>query len=175
MVTCRVFQWVNAKKHPGNPNIYMKKALEHVPPNRCQSSQTITLTHWGRMMHIYVSKLTLIDSVNALLPDRHQAIIWTNAGILLIGLLGKNFSEILIRIHMFSFKKMSLKMLFAKWQPFCLGLNVLTSNKYKSLWIIGQLCYYWCIRVRNSIRYTGWKMQQISEFINSLELSLHLL
>ena len=31
-----------------------------------------------------VSKATIIDSDNGLSPDRHQAIIWTNAGILLI-------------------------------------------------------------------------------------------
>ena len=41
-----------------------------------------------------------------LLPGRRQAIIWTNAGISLIGPLGANFSEILIEIHAFSFKKM---------------------------------------------------------------------
>ena len=41
--------------------------------------------------------------------DRRQAIIWTNAGILLIETLGTNFSEILIKILTFSFKKMRLK------------------------------------------------------------------
>ena len=56
---------------------------------------------------------------------RRQAIIWTNAGILLIGPLGTNFSEILIEIHKFPFKKMHLKTASAKWWPFCLGLNVL--------------------------------------------------
>ena len=55
------------------------------------------LTHWGRVTHICVSKLTIIVSDNGLSPDRSQAIIWTNAGILLIGPLGTNFSEILNR------------------------------------------------------------------------------
>ena len=50
------------------------------------------------MTHIYVNKLTTIGSDNDLSPDRRQAIIWTNAGILLIGPLGTNFSEILIEI-----------------------------------------------------------------------------
>ena len=54
-----------------------------------------------------------------------QAIIWTNAGILLIGPLGTNFSEILIKIHKFPFKKMHLKTSSAKCWSFCLGLNVL--------------------------------------------------
>ena len=54
-------------------------------------------------------------------------ILWisTNAGILLIGPLGTNLSEIVIEIHTFSFKKMHLKMSSGKWRPFCLGLNVL--------------------------------------------------
>ena len=58
-----------------------------------------------------------------------EAIIWTNDGILLIGPLGTNFSEILVGIQTFSFNKMHLKMSSAKWRPFCLGLNVLTLTK----------------------------------------------
>ena len=85
------------------------------------------LTHWGRVTHICVSKLTIIGSDNGFSPGRRQAIIWANAGILLIGPLGTNFSEILIGIQTFSFKKMHLKMSSAKWRPFCLGLNVLTA------------------------------------------------
>ena len=54
-----------------------------------------------------------------------QYIIWTNAGILLIGPIGTNFSEISIGIQTLSFKKMHLKMSSAKWRPSCLGLNVL--------------------------------------------------
>ena len=53
------------------------------------------LTHWGRVTHICVSKLTIIGSDNGLLPGRRQAIIWTNDGMLLIGPLGTNCSEIL--------------------------------------------------------------------------------
>ena len=83
------------------------------------------LAHWGRVTHICVSKLTIIGSDNGLSPDRRQAIIWTNAGILLIGPLGTNFSEILIEILAFSFKKMHLKVSSVKRRPFCLGLNVL--------------------------------------------------
>ena len=68
-------------------------------------------------------KLTIIGSDNGLSPGRRQAIIWTTAEILLIGLLGTNFSEISIRIETFSFKKIHLKMSSAKWCPFCLGPN----------------------------------------------------
>ena len=77
------------------------------------------------MTHICVGNLTIIGSDNGLSPGRRQAIIWTNAGILLIGPLGTNFSEILSEIITFSFKKMYLKVSSAKWRPFCLGLNVL--------------------------------------------------
>ena len=83
------------------------------------------LTHWGRVTHICVSKLTIIGSGYGLSPGRRQAIIWTNDGILLIGPLTTNFSDIFIEIHTFSFKKKN-KMLLGKWRPFCLGLNVLT-------------------------------------------------
>ena len=85
-----------------------------------------TLTHWGRVTHICVSKLAIIGSDNGLSPGRRQAIIWSKAGILLIGLFGTNIIEILIGIQKVSFKKMHLKMLSAKSRPFCFGLNVLT-------------------------------------------------
>ena len=83
------------------------------------------LTHWGQVTHIYVGNLTIIGSDNGLSPGRRQAIIWTNAGILLIGPLGTNFNETSIEIHTFSFKKIYLKLSSGKWRPFCLGLNVL--------------------------------------------------
>ena len=60
--------------------------------------EDMNLTHWGRVTHICVNKLTIIGSDNGLSPGRRQAIIWTNAGLLLIGPLGTNFSEILIEI-----------------------------------------------------------------------------
>ena len=77
------------------------------------------------MTHICVNKILIIGSDNGLSPDRHQAIIWTNAGILVIWPLGTNFSEIPIEIQIFSFKKMCFKISSAKWRLFCLGLNVL--------------------------------------------------
>ena len=56
------------------------------------------LTHGGRVMHKYVNKPIIIGSENGLSPGRRQAIIWTDAGILLIASLGTNFSDILIEI-----------------------------------------------------------------------------
>ena len=49
----------------------------------------VFLTYRGRATHIYVGNLTIIGSDDGLLPGRRQAIIWTNAQILLIGPLGK--------------------------------------------------------------------------------------
>ena len=90
--------------------------------------------------YICISKLTNIGSDNGLSPGRHQAIILTNAGILLIEPLGTKFE-----IYTFSFKKMHLKM--AKWRPFCLGLNVLTNEWEKTLCLL-SLAEVCCLRCR---------------------------
>ena len=95
------------------------------------------LTHWGRVTHICISELTIIGSDNGLLPSRRQAIIWNNDGLLFIGPLGTNFSEIVIEILTSSFKKMRLKVSSAKRRPFCLGLDVLTTGSME--WCIA----YW--------------------------------
>ena len=89
--------------------------------------KSCVLTHWGRVTHICVSDVTIIGSDNGFSPGRHQAIILTNAKLLLNGSLGTHFSEILIEILSFSFKKMCLKVSPAKWRSCCLSLNVLTS------------------------------------------------
>ena len=102
--------------------------------------QQLDLTHWGRVTHICVSKLTIIGSDNGLSPDRRQAIFWTNAGLLLIVPLGTKFNEILIEILTFSFKKMRLKVPSAKRRPFCLGVNVLKQGTWMA---VQQLAPRW--------------------------------
>ena len=91
----------------------------------CLDTTCADLTHWGQVTHICVGKLTIIGSDNGLSPGRRQAIIWTNAGILLIGPLGTNFSEIQIEIQTFSYKKMAS----VKWRPLCRGLKVLNMGE----------------------------------------------
>ena len=59
------------------------------------------LTHWGRVTHICVGKIIIIGSDNGLAPDRRQAIIWTNAGLLSIEALRTYFSENSIKIQPF--------------------------------------------------------------------------
>ena len=91
------------------------------------------LNHWGRVTYICVGDLTIIGSDNGLSLSRRQAIIWSNAGIVIIGPLGTNLSEILIEIYIFSFKKTHSKMSSGKWRPFCLGLNVLSTRRTHKL------------------------------------------
>ena len=75
------------------------------------------LNQWGRVIDICIGDLTIyasmnrvsIGSANGLSPGRRRAIIWTNDGMLLIGPLGTNFSEILIEVLIFSFRKMWFK------------------------------------------------------------------
>ena len=80
-------------------------------------------THWIRVTHIS----NIIGSDNSLSPGRRQAIIWTNAGMLLIGPLGTNFNDILIEIHTYSSRKPILKCGMEKL-VICLGLNVLSQH-----------------------------------------------
>ena len=105
--------------------VIAKCRMDLLTHNMDEGHIIICITYWGRVTHICVDNLTSIGSDNGLLPGRHQAIIRTNDGLLLIGPVWTNLSEILIEIHTFSFKKMHLKMSPAKWRPFCLGLNVI--------------------------------------------------
>ena len=57
---------------------------------------SMCLIHWDRVTHIYVSKLTIIASDNGLQLGWHQAIIRVSNGMLLIGYLGTNVSNISI-------------------------------------------------------------------------------
>ena len=127
LICTRINGWVNngeagdLRRRRAHYDIILMICMCSVPGPRPHE-----LTHWGRVTHICVGNLTIIGSDNGLSPGRRQAIIWTNAGILLIGPLETNFSEIWIAIEIFSLRKMHLKMSSGKWRPFCLGLNVLT-------------------------------------------------
>ena len=124
------------------------------------------LTHWGRMTHICVGKLTIIGSDNGLSPGRRQAIIWTNAGILLIWSLGTNFNEILIGIQTVSFKKMHLKMSSAKWRPFCLGLNVLNHVSKRDPWCSFQARFG--VRIESSSNRSEMHIEATGKFQGNL-------
>ena len=81
-------------------------------------------------------KWVSISSNNGLLPIRRQAIIRTNASIVLIRPLRTISSEILIKLQNLSFTKMDLKISSAKWRPFCPGGNEL---RVKSITGIGEM------------------------------------
>ena len=91
-------------------------------------------THWGRVKPECLNKLTIISSDNGLSPARRQAIIWTNAGILSIGALGTNLSEIVIDIHRVSFMKMHLKMSPGKWHHFVSASMSLYNTTFPTMW-----------------------------------------
>ena len=125
LFTFRIIAWICSTK-----KIKFKTEQPYMLPiytfNRVLNQVHVpSLTHWGWVRHICICKMIIICSDNGLLLGWRQAIIWTNAGILLIGPLGTNFNEILFETHTYSFHKMHLKMLSVKWWPFCFGLNVL--------------------------------------------------
>ena len=100
-----------------------------------KSFNQVTLTHWSRVTHICVSKLTIIGSDNGLSPGRHQAITWTKAVSLLIWPLGTNFSEILIEIQNIfvqenAFENVVCEMSAILSQPQCV-YTLLEGNSYQ--------------------------------------------
>ena len=100
----------------------------------------LSITHWGRVMHICTSKLTIIGSDNGLFPERCQAIICTKAGILLIGPLGTNFNEILseicnIFIQENAFECVICKMVAILSQPQCFNPLHADFFYFQEIWL----------------------------------------
>ena len=89
----------------------------------------------------YLQKLNIIRSGNGLSPGRCRAIVWTNAGILLIGPMGTNLSEILIEIITFSFKKMQLKMASANGVYFVSASMCKIKNELNILYILWDMFF----------------------------------
>ena len=121
------------------------------------------------MTHISVSKLTTIGSDNGLSSGRRQAIILTNAGILVIGPFGINFSDNLIEINAFSFIEMHLTMASAEWRLFRRGLNELNEN---FLWLpwnrpIRQDNCPWSSQIYSTINQTTRHAFQLDDAILS--------
>ena len=97
-----------------------------------------SLTHLSLIPHIYaLVNWASTASGNGLSLVRCQAITWTNADLLSIGLLGTTLSENWIEILTFSFKKMWLKLLSAKWRPYCPGGDDLILPCW-SIWLISN-------------------------------------
>ena len=102
-----VYSDADQRKHQSSASLAFVRGIHRVPHKGSVTRKMFPfddvimgiLTYWSRMTHICVSKLKIIGSDNGLSHGRCQAIIWTNAGILLIGPLGTNFSEILIAVY----------------------------------------------------------------------------
>ena len=75
----------------------------------------LILTHWGQVMHICVSKLTIIASENGLLPGCHQAITWTNVGMFLMPL--SHCYKFCLRTNM-------------NWHSLCIAQHRIDSNYF---------------------------------------------
>ena len=111
------------------------------------------------MTHVCVSKLTIIGSDNGLLPGWRQAIIWTNAGILLSGPLRTYFSEIWIEILIFLWKKVTFEnvvyKMFISSRPQCVNslihliVFIHSQHKCNKEWwswyhLLSSGSWYWC-------------------------------
>ena len=86
------------------------------------------LTHYGRVTHICVSEIIIIGSDDGFSPGRRQAIIWTNAGVLLIGPLGIHFNGIVNRNQYIFIQKNALgnvvfEMASISSQPQCVKIK----------------------------------------------------
>ena len=89
----------------GRAVIHCVRTMKNCCPQNKLGTVTIkSLTHWGWMIDICLSNVTMICSDNSLSPGQRQAITWTNTGILLIGHIVTNLSEISIEIHSHSRK-----------------------------------------------------------------------
>ena len=111
---------------------------------------------------IYASvNYTIICSDNSLSPGRRQAIIWNNAGLLLIGTLGTNFSEIFIEIKTFSLRNSHLKVSSAKvaailFQPQCEICNISMDVTYNKRFCYSHLSHHHSQRPDHTTRFLGY-------------------
>ena len=106
----------------------------------------ISVIYWDRVTHICVGNLNIIGSNNGLSPGRRQAIIWTNAGILLIRPLGTNIQWNLDRNSYIFIQEKAFKTSSGKRRPFCPGRNVFLiriidlHNRWSS---VVTFCLFW--------------------------------
>ena len=100
--TLRNISWIISSTEDQIHNAATLHSIIHCQCHVCRCPGD--LTHWGRVRHICVGKLT-IGSDNGLSPGQSQAIIWNNDRLLRTGPLGTNFSEILVKKSHFFFQE----------------------------------------------------------------------
>ena len=104
----------------GTSYIFMIQISLNIVSNYTINNQPSLL----QMVALLEQHFSIYRWYNGLSSEWCQAIVGTNAVILLIRTLRTNFNEILSKLYTFSVKKMHLKMSSEKWRPFCLGLDV---------------------------------------------------
>ena len=99
------------------------------------------------MTHIQI-KLTITGPDNGLWPGRRKVIIWTNAGILLIGPLVTKLSEILIEIYLGA---------AAAWENYPGFTSLMVSYHYLANWSHNELHerYFGCMSFHQNL-YDFW-------------------
>ena len=80
-----VYSGVDQRKHQSSASLVFVRGIQR---KRASNAENVSiwwrhhdLTHWRRVTHICVSKLTIIGSDNGLSPGRHQTIIWTSSNL----------------------------------------------------------------------------------------------
>ena len=112
------------------------------------------LTLWG-LVKSYSNILHL-----PLVQVMAWCLTWANAISVSVEPLGTNFNGIFIKIHWFSFMKLDLEMLSAKWPPFWWGLDVIMGGNV--------LLWKWVIIVYID----GLVKERRNSIANALELRL---
>ena len=132
------------------------------------------------MTRIFVIKLAAIGSDNGLVPGLGQATIWTNTESLLIGPLRTDFSDILIEIHTFWFRKMHLCILKCRL-PCWFGLNVYMTTVFYFFLLRSTVTFYLivdnqCVDCIVDIRKTlTWHHSNTATFSLSIKYACHII
>ena len=99
------------------------------------------LTHWGWVMHIHISELTIIGSDNGLFVAWLALSHYLNQCWNIINLTLRNKLQWNVNRNSYIFsQENTFENAILKWQPFCLGLNVLKFFLFSKAQIWACLC-----------------------------------
>ena len=108
-----IWNFIQISQEPMSFNV---KPCKHM----CSDYQ-LFFTHWGRVTHICVSKLTIMGPDNGLSPGRHHHLnqCWNNVN----STLGNKLQWNLNRNSNNFIHENAFESVVWKWRPFCLGPN----------------------------------------------------
>ena len=127
----------------------------HPPRQGFAMLQLLAFNPRGQVAPIHVYKLNIVGANNGLTTGRRQAIIPTNAGILLIRPWGTTLGENWLKFIYFALKKMHLKMLSGTWRPYCLGLKVFKQSRVSQWRLHGPITRYEKLRFAHAPEMLG--------------------